>query len=294
MKLVFAGTPAVAVPTLRALVAAGHEITLVLTREDAPRGRKRVLTESEVAEAASTLGLPVLKANRITNEVREQIAASGAELGVVVAYGVLFREDTLSALPKGWINLHFSLLPAWRGAAPVQHNLISGGPTGVSVFQLDPGVDSGPLWRSEALEVSADATAGEVLDDFAERGAPVVLAAIEQIAAGHAPSEQHGEASRAGKLSAADGLLNPNEPARTVYARFRGVTPEPGAYILLGEERIKIIEARLSLETLAPGELQLHSGKLLWGANGGALELRRVQPAGKAAMAAADWWRGRR
>lgn len=294
MKLVFAGTPAVATPTLRALVAAGHEITLVLTREDAPRGRKRVLTESEVAEAASTLGLPVLKANRITNEVREQIAASGAELGVVVAYGVLFREDTLSALPKGWINLHFSLLPAWRGAAPVQHNLISGGPTGVSVFQLDPGVDSGPLWRSEALEVSADATAGEVLDDFAERGAPVVLAAIEQIAAGHAPSEQHGEASRAGKLSAADGLLNPNEPARTVYARFRGVTPEPGAYILLGEERIKIIEARLSLETLAPGELQLHSGKLLWGANGGALELRRVQPAGKAAMAAADWWRGRR
>ncbi len=294
MKLVFAGTPAVAVPTLRALVAAGHEITLVLTREDAPRGRKRVLTESEVAEAASTLGLPVLKANRITNEVREQIAASGAELGVVVAYGVLFREDTLSALPKGWINLHFSLLPAWRGAAPVQHNLISGGPTGVSVFQLDPGVDSGPLWRSEALEVSADATAGEVLDDFAERGAPVVLAAIEQIAAGHAPSEQHGEASRAGKLSAADGLLNPNEPARTVYARFRGLTPEPGAYILLGEERIKIIEARLSLETLAPGELQLHSGKLLWGANGGALELRRVQPAGKAAMAAADWWRGRR
>lgn len=294
MKLVFAGTPAVATPTLRALVAAGHEITLVLTREDAPRGRKRVLTESEVAEAASTLGLPVLKANRITNEVREQIAASGAELGVVVAYGVLFREDTLSALPKGWINLHFSLLPAWRGAAPVQHNLISGGPTGVSVFQLDPGVDSGPLWRSEAFEVSADATAGEVLDDFAERGTPVVLAAIEQIAAGHTPSEQHGEASRAGKLSAADGLLNPNEPARTLYARFRGVTPEPGAYILLGEERIKIIEARLSLETLAPGELQLHSGKLLWGANGGALELRRVQPAGKAAMAAADWWRGRR
>lgn len=294
MKLVFAGTPAVAVPTLRALVAAGHEITLVLTREDAPRGRKRVLTESEVAEAASTLGLPVLKANRITNEVREQIAASGAELGVVVAYGVLFREGILSALPKGWINLHFSLLPAWRGAAPVQHNLISGGPTGVSVFQLDSGVDTGPLWRSEALEVSADATAGEVLDDFAERGTPVVLAAIEQIAAGHAPSEQHGEASRAGKLSAADGLLNPNESARALYARFRGVTPEPGAYILLGEERIKIIEARLSLETLAPGELQLHSGKLLWGANGGALELRRVQPAGKAAMAAADWWRGRR
>ena len=294
VRLIFAGTPAVAVPTLRGLVSAGHEVVAVLTREDAPRGRKRVLTPSEVAEAAQELGLPVIKANRLTPEVRDELRATGAELGVVVAYGALFDADALAIPAAGWINLHFSLLPLWRGAAPVQHNLMHGGPTGVTVFQLDEGVDSGPIWASLPLEVAPTATAGEVLTDFAVRGVSAVTDSIERIAAGGQPLPQQGTASRATKLSSVDGELNPAESIEQVYARFRGVTPEPGAFIRIGDERLKIIDARPSSALLAGGDFARIDGEVLWGVSNGSLVLRRVQPAGKSPMGADDWWRGRR
>ena len=294
MKLVFAGTPAVAVPTMRALQAAGHEIMLVLTRTDAPRGRKRVLTASEVAVAAEELGLRVLKRNRIEDDLVAELQHSGAELGVVVAYGALLKPPALEALPLGWINLHFSLLPAWRGAAPVQHNLLHGGPTGVTVFQLDQGVDTGPVWEQHPLAVDPDATAGEVLAEFAERGTKAVVDAIERIAAGSHPVEQHGPASHASKLHSADGQLHPNAGIAAVYARFRAVTPEPGAWIYFDGERLKVLDARAVGQPFPLGSFAPFDGIVAWGTGDGALELRRVQPAGKAAMPAVDWWRGRR
>lgn len=294
MRIVFAGTPAVAVPTLRALIDAGHEIAVVLTREDAPRGRKRVLTPSEVAEAAAELGVPVLKANRLTDDVVSRIRDTGAELGVVVAYGALLRPDALSALPLGWINLHFSLLPHWRGAAPVQHNLMNGGPLGVTVFQLDEGVDTGPIWLSRTMEAGPDDTAGEVLERFALAGAPVVTDVLAAIAAGGAPTAQTGTPSLAPKLNSVDGQLDFTAGSAASYARFRGVTPEPGAFVMFGEERVKVLEARRSTQVRAVGEIEATPGGVLFGTGDGSLMVMRVQPAGKAAMSAADWWRGRR
>lgn len=294
MKLVFAGTPAVAVPTLRALVEAGHDIALVVTREDAPRGRKRVLTPSEVADAAVELGLPLLKTNRVDADVVEQIRATGADLGVVVAYGALLKPSALAALPLGWINLHFSLLPSWRGAAPVQHNLIAGGPTGVTVFQLDEGVDTGSVWAVKPIDCAADDTSGEVLEQFARLGAPVVVDAIAQIAAGKHPTPQEGPSTHASKLQSSDGELHPSHGIASVYALFRGVTPEPGAFVMIGDERIKVLEARRSVEQLAIGELSATGGGALLGTGDGALLMVRVQPAGKSAMSASDWLRGKR
>lgn len=294
MRIVFAGTPDVAVPTLRALVEAGHEIVLVLTREDAPQGRKRVLTPSQVAVAAVELGLPVLKANRVTDGVIQEIREHEAELGVVVAYGALLDSAALAAPDRGWINLHFSLLPAWRGAAPVQHNLIHGGPLGVSVFQLDTGVDTGAVWAQARFEVSNDSTAGDVLAQFSVAGAEVVVEAIALLARGGQPTPQSGEASRAPKLTSEDGELRASDSAVGVYARYRGVTPEPGAWIADGGTRIKVLECRVHTRDVPPGEFVFEDRAVLWGTSAGSIELIRVQPSGKNAMTAADWFRGRR
>ncbi|HLP22910.1 MAG TPA: methionyl-tRNA formyltransferase, partial [Microbacteriaceae bacterium] len=239
MRIVFAGTPAVAVPTLEALNRAGHEIVLVLTREDAPRGRKRILTPSEVAVAATDMGLPLLKANVVTDEVVAAVRDARVDLGVVVAFGAIFRPPMLAAPNAGWMNLHFSLLPRWRGAAPVPHALLAGEPLGVSVFQLDTGVDSGPLWRSEALEVDPLASASDVLSDFAVRGAEVVLQAISAADAGESPRPQVGTPSHAPKLAAIDGELRPSDGIAAVFRRFRAMTSEPGAYLWDSDERIK-------------------------------------------------------
>lgn len=173
MRLVFAGTPAAAVPTLRALASA-HEIAAVITRPDAPLGRKRVLTPSPVAQAAAELGLPVIAAAHLNDEVTDAIARLDAELGVIVAYGGLVRQPLLSTPAHGWINLHFSLLPRWRGAAPVQRALIAGDDDlGVSVFQLVPELDAGDLYASQSVPVPDDATADTALEILATAGATV-------------------------------------------------------------------------------------------------------------------------
>lgn len=160
MRLVFAGTPAAAVPTLRRL-AASHDIAAVVTRPDAPLGRRRVLTASPVAQAAEELGLPIIKAARLDDAVTAEITALEVDLGVIVAYGGLVREPLLSAPSAGWINLHFSLLPAWRGAAPVQRALIAGDAVlGASVFQLVAELDAGDVFATHAVDVPETATAG--------------------------------------------------------------------------------------------------------------------------------------
>ncbi len=187
MRLVFAGTPAVAVPSLRALAAGPHEITAVITRSDAPLGRKRVLTPSPIAQVAEELGIPVLKADRLDAEVTARIAELEPDLGVIVAYGGLVREPLLSTPAHGWINLHFSLLPRWRGAAPVQRALMAGDAvTGASVFQLVAALDAGDVFAEERYEVPAGATSATVLDDLAEIGAPLLAGVVDGIADGSA------------------------------------------------------------------------------------------------------------
>lgn len=297
MRIVFAGTPEAAVPALRALAASHHDVALVVTRPDAPLGRKRVLTPSPIATAAAELGLPVLKTARLGDDATEQITAAEAELGVIVAYGGLVREPLLSSPTRGWVNLHFSLLPAWRGAAPVQRALIAGdAQLGWAVFQLVAALDAGDVFVQEAYTPAADDTAADVLADLARIGGDRLPAIVDEIAAGAVPVPQSGEPTVAPKLSLEDGRLDFSERAETVYACYRGVTPEPGAFFTVDGLTIKAPDvARSSAAApLAPGELAMLDKRVLVGTGTEPLELRRVQPAGKPAMAAGDWWRGLR
>ncbi|WP_431221384.1 methionyl-tRNA formyltransferase [Leifsonia xyli] len=295
MRIVFAGTPAVAIPSLET-VAARHEVVAVVTREDAPLGRKRVLTPSPVAAAAERLGLPVLKANRLREEVTARIADLQPDLGVVVAYGGLVREPLLSLPRLGWVNLHFSLLPRWRGAAPVQHAVIAGDTeTGAAVFRLVPELDAGDVFSELRRPVGADETAGDLLDALSIDGAALLADTVDALAAGTATATpQDGEVTLAPKLGIEDAQLDLTAPADRVYARLRGVTPEPGAFALLGGERFKIHEARRATgePPLEPGAVEARGRRILVGTGTDPLELVTVQPAGKRAMAAADWFRG--
>jgi methionyl-tRNA formyltransferase len=297
LRIVFAGTPAAAVPSLRALAASSHEIVAAVTREDARLGRQRVLTPTPVAEAAGELGIPVLKANRI-GPLEARIAALRADLGVVVAYGGLIREPLLSTPRLGWINLHFSLLPRWRGAAPVQRALIAGEQvTGAAVFHLVPELDAGPVFGTVEHPIGRHETAGHLLDVLAGSGAALLTGVVDEIAAGTAVAvEQAGEPTFAPKLELSDGLLEWARPAAELDARIRGTTPEPGAFALLDDgERLKVLDAVIAHDTpsLAPGVFELRGGRLLVGTGTEPMHLVTVHPAGKRGMPAADWWRGR-
>jgi len=294
MRLVFAGTPAVAVPSLTTL-AERFELAAVITREDAPLGRKRVLTPSPVAEAAAALDLPVIKANRLGDGVTEQVADLRADLGVIVAYGGLVREPLLSTPRLGWVNLHFSLLPRWRGAAPVQRAVMAGDTeTGAAVFQLVAALDAGDVFAQLRRPIPADATAGELLDSLAEDGAVLLADTVSAIADGSAVAvPQSGETVLAPKLTIDDARLDLTLPVDEVYARLRGVPPEPGARVLLDGERFKVHAARPTEGlSLPPGIVADVDGRIEVGTGTTPLELVTVQPAGKRAMAAADWWRG--
>jgi len=297
MRLVFAGTPAVAVPSLRALASGPHEIAAVITRDDAPLGRKRVLTPSPVAQAASDLGLPVIKADRLDADVTARIAELAPDLGVIVAYGGLVREPLLSSPAHGWINLHFSLLPRWRGAAPVQRALIAGDEvTGASVFQLVAALDAGDVFAEERYAVPAGATSAEVLDDLAGIGAPLLARVVDGIADGTAhATPQQGEPTLAPKLTLTDGALDFTQDAESLLHRIAGVTPEPGAHTTLDGARFKVLRAApADAPPLPPGRVAASGKQVLVGTATSPLRLETVQPAGKGAMTAGDWLRGLR
>lgn len=299
MRLVFAGTPDAAVPSLRRLAASSHEVVGVVTRADAPVGRKRVLTPSPVAVAADELGLATIKADRLDAAATERITALEPDLGVIVAYGGLVREPLLSAPRHGWINLHFSLLPRWRGAAPVQHALIAGDAhTGAAVFQLVPELDAGDVFGVIEHDVPADATAGELLETLAVDGAELLARVVDEIAAGTARAvPQEGEPTYAPKLVDDDGRIRWDEPREAVLGRIRGVTPEPGAHTTVEGARLKLLGVRAARDgalALGPGEIVLDGKEVLVGTGTLPIVLERVQPAGRNAMGATDWWRGTR
>ncbi|MGB4777504.1 methionyl-tRNA formyltransferase [Microbacterium sp.] len=298
MRIVFAGTPAPAVLSLRAIAATDHDLVGILTRTDAPVGRKRILTPSPIAAAAAELDVPVVKADRLGEGATDAVTALRPDLGVIVAYGGLVREPLLSAPHHGWINLHFSLLPRWRGAAPVQHALIAGDRvTGASVFRLVTELDAGDVYGELRYDVPRGATAGEVLDALAAAGAELLVDVIDQIAAGTARAlPQAGAVTLAPKLTIADGALDLSRPADDVLNRYRGTTPEPGAHVVFEGGRLKVLAALRGPDgDLAAGALALAGRDVLLGAgNGTSVLLKTVQPAGRPAMSAADWWRGLR
>jgi methionyl-tRNA formyltransferase len=297
MRIVFAGTPAPAVPSLVALTRSDHDVVGVVTRHDAPLGRKRVVTPSPVAASASELGLPVIKADRLDVAATEQIAALRPDLGVIVAYGGLVREPLLSTPLHGWINLHFSLLPRWRGAAPVQHALIAGErTTGAAVFQLVPELDAGDVFGELQYDVPDDATAGDLLGTLARSGAELLTRVVDEIADGRAVAvPQAGAPTFAPKLTIADGRLDFTLTAEEVLDRFRGTTPEPGAHVIIDGQRLKVLSAVRGPDIdVAPGELVLHAKQVVGGTGAGTVVLQTVQPAGRGAMTATDWWRGLR
>jgi methionyl-tRNA formyltransferase len=297
LVIVFAGSPAAAVPSLQALTASRHEVAAVLTREDSPQGRRRELTATAVAVSAAELGLPIIRANRLAGAATEAVSALRPDLGVIVAYGGLVREPLLTVPRLGWINLHFSLLPRWRGAAPVQHAIMAGDEvTGASVFQLVSELDAGDIFGQFTQAIGAHETAGHLLDSLAVSGAALLVRVVDAIADGIARAEpQRGDVTLAPKLQLPDARLDFAEHASTVLGRLRGVTPEPGAFTQVDDVRIKILEAGIVRDErrLAAGQLELRDGRVLVGTASDPIELVSVHPAGKKPMKAADWWRGR-
>ena len=291
MRLIFAGTPQVASQGLE-ILAQHHEITLVFTAPDAKVGRHGTLTPSPVAQRAETLGIPVIKTRGIGERELGAIAAANAELAVVIAFGSLIREPALSAVP--WWNLHFSLLPAWRGASPLQHSILHQSGAGVTVFELDAGMDTGPIIAQRALEVPA-ASFGEALDEFLEAGLDLLLYALS-----HMPAkvEQQGEASYAPKLSRNNSRIDFRQSAAEIERAVRAFNPEPMAWAEYSGTPIRLIRARVADSAVdasfgsGVGEIWADRGAVYVRCGDGALELIEVQPAGKRSMSAADWHRG--
>lgn len=306
MRIIFAGTPQNAAATLEALLAAGKNVVAVLTREDAPIGRKRVLTASPVASVAQANGLPVIKANRITPEVNDLLSAFDSDLGIAVAYGAIFKTETLELPKQGWLNIHYSLLPAWRGAAPVQHSILSGdSDTGVSIFKLDEGMDTGPLISVIHTQIEPGENAGELLSRLTHIGISGILEVLPAVEAGIAkPKQQSAEGvSVATKLTRNDAKIDWQNKARAIELQVRAMNPEPMAWTQHEDSAIRIVEAT-AIGAIEPagiefdsnalaGQLQVE-GKRVFVLCGEktALELKIVQPAGKNQMDASAWARG--
>jgi methionyl-tRNA formyltransferase len=296
MRVLFAGTPSVAVPSLDALIDAGFDVVAVLTRPDAPTGRKRVLTPSPVAARAAELGLEIIHAAKVDAGVTARIAAARPDVAAIVAYGGLVPRPALDVPRHGWINLHFSLLPAWRGAAPVQRAVIAGDDiTGAVTFQLEEGLDTGPVIGTLTEQIRPDDTAGALLERLSHSGSVLLAQTLSAIDSGAAyPQPQQGEVSLAPKLTIEDGRIDWSEPALAIGRRARGVTPEPGAWTMLDGQRVKLepVLLRPGQSALAPGQLAMDGKSVLVGTGSHPVELVRVQPAGKKMMSAADWARG--
>lgn len=300
MRLLFAGTPDAAVPSLRALLASRHEVVGVLTRPDAPVGRGRRLTPSPVRRVAEEAGIEVLTPRTLRDpEVLARITSLAPDAAPVVAYGSLVPPAALAIPAHGWINLHFSLLPAWRGAAPAQRAVLSGATaTGMTTFRLDPGMDTGDVLFQESAAIGPTETAGELLDRLAIEGADLLVRSLDAIADGDAwftPQPETG-ATHAAKLTAAEAALDFAQPSALVSAHIRGMSPAPGAWTTLDGARVKVLGIGTATAPegldLPPGRLHATRRSLFIGTGDTPLELGTVVPPGKRPMRAADWARG--
>ena len=297
MRLVFAGTPEPAAAALERLIASDHEVVAVLTRPDARRGRGRTLHPSPVKALALEHGIEVLTPESLTRDdaIRDQLKELAPDAIPVVAYGNLIPADMLDIPAHGWVNLHFSLLPKWRGAAPVQAAIAAGDAvTGATTFRIDEGLDTGDILDTLETVIGEAETSGELLERLAYAGADLLVETMDAFEAGTAdPTPQPEEGTYAHKINPADARVDWNQPAAVIDRGIRAHTPAPGAWTMRGEDRFKLGPVTpMGSGALAPGEAAFSKNEVLVGTADGDVRLGTIQPPGKKMMNAADWARG--
>jgi methionyl-tRNA formyltransferase len=298
VRIVFGGTPDVAIPSLDALADSRHELLAVVTRPDAPSSRGKKLTPSPVAQRAVALGIEVLKPQRPRDEeFLNRLNELAPDCCPVVAYGALLSQRVLDIPRHGWINLHFSLLPAWRGAAPVQHAILAGDQlTGATTFRIVLELDAGPIFATVTEPIRPDDTAGDLLHRLSLSGARLLVDTLDGIEDGTltpiSQPETDAQVSYASKINVEDARIDWTQPAEVVNRLVRACTPAPGAWTTFRGERFKINSTRISDSVLPPGRLEISKRFVRVGTATQALELEEVQAQGKKPMAAADWARG--
>jgi len=296
MKLVFMGSPSFAVPALEALLPR-HDVVLVVSQPDKPLGRGKKIASPPVANVARANGLPLFQpASARKPDFEQRMREANADAAIVVAYGKILPSPVLTAFPHGCLNIHASLLPAYRGAAPIQWAVISGErETGVTIMRLDEGMDTGPMLLRKAIPIGAKDTAGTLFDKLAPLGAELMLDALDKLAEGdlsEVPQTEEG-ASTAPMLKKADGEINWQVAASAVSNLSRGVDPWPGAFTRLGKEPFKLFAPRVVTRTGSPGEvLALGEDGIVIACGDGAVCFSEVQAPGKRRMSAADFARG--
>ena len=293
MRIAFAGTPDAAVPTLQALINSPHEIAFVITRPDAPKGRGQELTPSPVAQLAATNGLPIIKTSDLTQMVNQ---VADLDVVVVVAFGGLVPKNLLDVPKFGWINVHFSLLPHWRGAAPVQHAIMAGDDvTGITTFRIEEALDSGPVLAYITTSIGNNETAGQLLDRLSIEGAQLALATLQGLAnhSIHPLAQPLDGVSYAPKITTAVARINWQEPALVIARKIRAMTPSPGAWTMSGQDRFKLAPVKLVPEVthLTAGQLAFVDGQVYVGTGSHAVELDQIQLPGKTFTAANNWAR---
>lgn len=303
MRIIFAGTPEPAVVALEKLLASSHEVVAVITRPDAKKGRGRSLHPSPVKALAQEHGIEVLTPTTLRpgtedgDNLRERLAELQPEAIPVVAYGNLISKDLLDVARHGWVNLHFSLLPAWRGAAPVQAAIAAGDDiTGASTFRIEEGLDTGPVFGTVTEGITGTDTADDLLTRLAYSGADLLVATMDGLEAGTLePQAQSGEATYAPKISTAAARIDWAQPAFAIDRHIRAHTPGPGAWTLLDDARLKVGPVSLTEgigKQLHPGEALISKDAVYIGTATQPVQLDRIQPPGKKMMNAADWARG--
>lgn len=303
MRIIFAGTPEPAVVALEKLLASSHEVVAVITRPDAKKGRGRSLHPSPVKALAQEHGIEVLTPTTLRagtedgDNLRQRLAELQPEAIPVVAYGNLISKDLLDVARHGWVNLHFSLLPAWRGAAPVQAAIAAGDDiTGASTFRIEEGLDTGPVFGTVTEGITGTDTADDLLTRLAYSGADLLVATMDGLEAGTLePQAQSGEATYAPKISTAAARIDWAQPAFAIDRHIRAHTPGPGAWTLLDDARLKLGPVSLTEgigKHLAPGEALISKDAVYIGTATQPVQLDRIQPPGKKMMNAADWARG--
>jgi len=294
MRIGVAATPDVAIPTLDWLISSEHDLMLVITQPDKPAGRGRAMKQSVVGEWAASHAIPVVKpvsSDELIGSIND------LDCVVTIGYGVLLPQHILNLPKHGFINLHFSLLPAYRGAAPAQRALQNGeSVTGVSVFQLEKGMDTGPIYSQRSIEIDPKWRSFELLQVLAQEGPSAVDEALNMIARGELPRAQEGQSSVAPKISKQDAMVNFSDDAKTLINAIRAFTYEPGAWCTWKNEPFKITSATIVQDyPLKQGEIFLDGQRVIVGcADNSSVELLTVVPAGKKEMSAADWARGAR
>ncbi|WP_328355408.1 methionyl-tRNA formyltransferase [Mycobacterium sp. NBC_00419] len=301
MRIVFAGTPEPALPSLQRFIdSPRHEVVAVLTRPDAAAGRRGKPAPSPVAQLALDAGIPVLRPPRPNvPEFVAELADLAPDCCAVVAYGALLGEALLAVPARGWVNLHFSLLPAWRGAAPVQAAIAAGDTvTGATTFLIEPSLDSGPVYGVVTETIRPSDTAGELLDRLAISGAGLLETTLDGIEDGAlAPVPQPAEGiSLAPKITVEQARIRWELPAHVLERQIRAVTPGPGAWTMVGDIRVKVgpVTVEETAESLAPGQIRAERSTVMVGTGSHPVALGQVQPPGKKPMNAADWARGAR